>query len=35
MIDMKQLIWKGNVVKSLSYIGVQMFSKGAERLSKQ
>ena len=35
MIDMKQLILKGNVVKSLSYIGVQIFYKGAERLSKE
>ena len=35
MIDMKELILKGNAVKSLSYIEVQMFYKGAERLSKE
>ena len=35
MIDMKPLILKGNVVKSLSCIDVQMFYKDEERLSKE
>ena len=35
MIDMKELILKGSNVKSLSYIDVQMFYNGAERLSKE
>ena len=35
MIDMKELILKGSNVKYLSYIDVQMFYNGTERLSKE
>ena len=35
MIDMKELILKGNAVKSLSYIDIQMFYEDALRLNKE